>query len=75
MPAHSVFSIREFLADKEIPVVLHPLTHQTIFFDFFYFQKLKHPKEQFVDMKTIKTNMVDQLKQLKVEDFQCCFNK
>jgi len=78
-PAYSTSSIREFLADKQIPFVSHPpyLPGLTCFLNFFLFQKIKtNLKGQiFEDIETIKTNAVGQLKQLKVEDFQHCFKK
>ncbi|XP_026814323.1 protein GVQW3-like [Rhopalosiphum maidis] len=46
-------------------------------YDFFLFPKIKTDLkgQRFDDIETIKKNAVDQLKQLKVEDFQHCFKK
>ncbi|CAI6344606.1 unnamed protein product [Macrosiphum euphorbiae] len=77
-PAHSALSIREFLADKQIPVVPHPPYSPDLApCDFFLFPKIKTDLkgQRFDDIETIKKNAVDQLKQLKVEDFQHCFKK
>ncbi|KAE9537933.1 hypothetical protein AGLY_005905 [Aphis glycines] len=77
-PAHSALSIREFLADKQIPVVPHPpYSPDLALCDFFLFPKIKTDLkgQRLDDIETIKKNAVDQLKQLKIENFQHCFKK
>jgi transposase len=78
VPAHSALSIREFLSDNQIPVVPRPPYSSDLApCDFFLFSKIKTDLkgQRFDDIETIKKNAVDQLKQLKVEDFQHCFKK
>ncbi|KAF0740779.1 protein GVQW3-like [Aphis craccivora] len=73
-----LIKLREKIPDKQIPVVPHPPYSPYLApCDFFLFPKIKTDLkgQGFDDIKTIKKNAVDQLKQLKVEDFQHCFKK
>ncbi|KAL4096440.1 hypothetical protein QTP88_021396 [Uroleucon formosanum] len=77
-PAHSALSIREFLADKKIPVVPHPPYSPDLApCDFFLFPKLKFALkgQRFQDVEEIKANTAAELKVLTSEQFQRTFEK
>ncbi|KAL4100983.1 hypothetical protein QTP88_021004 [Uroleucon formosanum] len=75
-PAHSAPSIREFLADKKIPVVPHPLYSPDLApCDFFLFPRLKSALkgQRFQDVEEIKANTAAELKAITLEQFQRTF--
>ncbi|KAL4120451.1 hypothetical protein QTP88_013142 [Uroleucon formosanum] len=77
-PAHSALSIREFLADKKIPVVPHPSYSSDLApCDFFLFPRLKSALkgQRFQDVEEIKANTAAELKAITLEQFQRTFQK
>jgi len=65
VPAHSALSVREFLADKKIPVVPHPpYSPDLATCDFFFlFPRLKSAlkRQRFRDVEEIKANTATEL--------------
>lgn len=77
-PAHSALSIREFLAEKKIPVVPHPPYSPDLApCDFFLFPRLKSALkgQRFQDVEEIKANTAKELKAITLEQFQRTFEK
>jgi histone-lysine N-methyltransferase SETMAR len=71
-PAHTAFSIQEFLAEKKNPVVPHPpYSPDLAAYDFFLFPriKMKLKGRRFDDVDTIKMNTTRELNMLSREDF------
>ena len=74
-PCHTAISINEFLAGKNIPVVLQPLYSPDLSpCDFFLFSLLKnHLKgRHFGTMDNIQKGVTDELKGILAEAFQHC---
>ena len=77
-PAHHAFSIIEFLAKFQIPVLPQPPYSPDIApADFYQFQKLKFSQKghRFDSIEDIQANTERDLNTLKKENFQECFQK
>jgi histone-lysine N-methyltransferase SETMAR len=74
--SHNALSIREFLAEKKIPVLPHPsYSPDLVPSNFFLFPKIKFflKGKTFYDANTIKKNTLTHLQTLTLQDFQNCF--
>ena len=74
-PAHTVLSIREFLAKKNIPVLPHPPYSPDLApCDFYLFPKLKWKLKghHFGTMENIQKIVTDEVNTLTENDFQYC---
>jgi len=77
-PAHTVPSVREFLAKKNIPVLPHPPYSQDLApCDFHLFPKLKSKLKghHFGTMEKIKKIVTDELHTLMEYDFRYCYDQ
>ena len=74
-PAHTEFSIRGFLAKKNIPLLLHPPYSPDLApCDFYLFRKLKSNLKghHFGTMENIKQIVTDEIHTLTENDFRYC---
>lgn len=75
-PAHNAFSVKQFLADKRIPILAPPpFSPDLAPSDFHLFPKLKTAFKgtRFQTIEEMKTKAADQLKGLTSDDLQHCF--
>ena len=74
-PAHSALSIRQFLAERNVPILEHPPYSPDLApCDFFLFPRLKGVIKgiRFPDMEAIKMAMTTELRRIPEEAFQGC---
>jgi len=77
-PAHTVLSIREFLAKENIPVLPHrPYSPNLAPCNFYLFYKLKFKlkSHHFGTMENIQKVIADELHTLTENDFQYCYDQ
>lgn len=77
-PGHNSLAIREFLAEKKIPVLPHPSYSPDLSpCDFFLFPRVKIflKGKTFDDVGVMKKNTMMHLQGLTIQDFQHCFQK
>ena len=77
-PAHTVLSIRELLAKKNIPILPHPPYSPDLApCDFYLFSKLKSKLKghHFWTMENIQKIVTDELNTLTENDFQYCYDQ
>jgi len=77
-PAHTMLSIREFLAKKNIPVLPHPpYSPDPAPCDFYFFCKLKLKLKghHFRTMENIQKVLTDELHTLTENDFWYCYDQ
>jgi hypothetical protein len=75
-PAHTVLSIREFLAYKNIPTLPYlPYRPDLALCDFYLFPKLKSKFHHFGTVENIRTIVTDELRTLAENDFRYWYNE
>jgi len=77
-PCHTAISINQFLATKNIPVAHQPAySPDSSPCDFFLFPQIKiHLKERrFGTLENIQTSVTDELKAIRVTQFQNCYEQ
>lgn len=75
-PAHNAFSVKQFLANKRIPVLEHPPYSPDLApCDFYLLLKIKTALKgtHFRSVEEVKTKAADLLKDLTSEELQHCF--
>lgn len=77
-PAHNALSVKQFLADKQIPVLDHPPYSPDLApCDYFLFPKVKSVLKgtHFESMEAVKQKTAELLRALSDEDFKHCFEQ
>jgi len=78
MPAHIALSLREFLVNKNIPVLPHPpYSPDLALCDFYLFPRLKSKLKgnHFGTMENIQKTVTDELHSLTENDFWYCYDQ
>lgn len=77
-PAHNALSVKQFLADKRIPVLDHPPYSPDLApCDFYLFPKVKSSLKgtHFQSVEQVKAKTADLLKRLTTDELQHCFEQ
>jgi transposase len=78
VPAHTVLSIREFLAKENIPTLPHPPYSPDVApYDFYLFLKLKSKLKghHFGIVENMRIIVTDELRTLTENDFRYCYDQ